>query len=74
MKLAILNKTMYSVRTACPHPKHVNKIIGPFPLKSIYSCPIEVISGITDKGQFQYPNGLKGSQEGNYLYRTQYLT
>ena len=32
--------------------------------KDLYSCPIEVIKGLTDKGQFQYLTGLKGPQEG----------
>ena len=42
----------------------------PSTFKGIYSCPIEVISGITNKGQFQYLNGFKGPQGGNYLYET----
>ena len=36
--------------------------------KGIYSFPIEIIKGLTDKGQFQYLTGLKGPQEGTYLY------
>ena len=32
-----------------------------------------VISGFTDKGQFQYLTNLKGPQEGTYLYTTQFL-
>ena len=31
-------------------------------VKDIYSCPIEVIKGLTDKGQFQYLANLKGPQ------------
>ena len=36
--------------------------------KGIYYCPIEIIKGLTDKGQFQYLIKLKGPQVGNYLY------
>ena len=43
-------------------------------LKDIYSCPIEIIKGLTDKGQFQYLTKLKGHQEGTYLYTTQFLS
>ena len=43
-------------------------------LKYLYSCPIEIIKGLTDKGQFRYLTGLKGPQEGNYLYTTQFLS
>ena len=32
-----------------------------------YSCPIEIIKRLTDKGQFQYLIGLKGPQERIYL-------
>ena len=32
--------------------------------KDIYSCPLEIIKGLTDKGQFQYLTKLKGPQEG----------
>ena len=35
-------------------------------------CPIEIIKGLTDKGQFQYLTKLMGPQEGTYLYATQY--
>ena len=30
--------------------------------KDIYSCSIEIIKGLTDKGQFQYLAKLKGPQ------------
>ena len=33
-------------------------------VKDIYYCPIEIIKGLTDKGQFQYLTKLKGPQEG----------
>ena len=36
-------------------------------LKGIYHCPIEIIKGLTDKGQFQYLTKLKGPQVGIYL-------
>ena len=38
-----------------------------------YYCPIEIIKGLTDKGQFQYLIKLKGPQVGNYLYTTQFV-
>ena len=31
-------------------------------------CPIEIIKGLTDKGQFQYLTKLMGPQEGTYLH------
>ena len=43
-------------------------------IKGIDYCPIEVIKGLTDKGQFQYLTNLKGPQVGNYLYTTQFLS
>ena len=43
-------------------------------LKGIDHCPIEIIKGSTDKGQFQYLTNLKGPQVGNYLYTTQSLS
>ena len=36
-------------------------------LKDIY-CPIEIIKGLTDKGQFQYLTNFKGPQEGSPVY------
>ena len=35
--------------------------------KGIDHCPVEIIKGLTDKGQFQYLTNLKGPQVGNYL-------
>ena len=43
-------------------------------LKDIDYCPIEIIKGLTDKGQFQYLTKFKGSQEETYLYTTQFLS
>ena len=43
-------------------------------LKGIDYCPIEIIKGLTDKGQFQYLTKLKGPQVGNYLYTAQFLS
>ena len=43
-------------------------------LKGKDYCPIEIIKGLTDKGQFQYLTKLKGPQTGNYLYTTQFLS
>ena len=36
----------------------------------MYYCPIKIIKGLTDKGQFQYLTKLMGPQEGTYLYTT----
>ena len=36
------------------------------PIKDKYYCPIEIIKGLTDKGQFQYLTKLKEPQEGTY--------
>ena len=41
-------------------------------VKGIDYCPVEIIKGLTDKGQFQYLANLKGHQVGNYLYTTQF--
>ena len=35
-------------------------------------CLMEIIKGLTDKGQFQYLTKLMGPQEGTYLYATQF--
>ena len=43
-------------------------------LKDIDYCQIEIIKGLTDKGQFQYLAKSKGPQEGTYLYTTQFLS
>ena len=49
--------------------------LGNGPLfKDLYSCPIEIINGLNDKGLLKYLTGLKGPQEGTYLYNTQFLT
>ena len=41
-------------------------------LKDKDYCPIEIIKGLTDKGQFQHLIKLMGPQEGTYLYATQF--
>ena len=43
-----------------------------FCLKDKDYCPIEIIKGLTDMGQFQYLTILMGPQEGTYLYATQF--
>ena len=43
-----------------------------YKLKDKDYCPIEIIKGLTDKGQFQYLTKLMGPQEGTYLYATQF--
>ena len=44
----------------------------PGKLKDKDYCLIEIIKGLTDKGQFQYLTKLMGPQEGTYLYATQF--
>ena len=39
-------------------------------IKGIYYCQIEIIKGLTDK----YLIKLKGSQVGNYLYPTKFIS
>ena len=39
-------------------------------LKDKDYCPIEIIKGLTDKGQVQYLTKIMGPQEGTYLYAT----
>ena len=46
--------------------------IGALSVKDKDNCPIEIIKGLTDKGQFQYLTKLMGPQEGTYLYATQF--
>ena len=57
-------------------PRHLVRSWLSYPtnLKGIHHCPIEVIKGLTDKGQFQYLTKLKGPQVGNYLFTTQFLS
>ena len=43
-----------------------------YQLKDKDYCPIEIIKGLTDKGQFQYLTKLMGPQEGTYLYAAQF--
>ena len=42
--------------------------------ENLYSCPIEIINGLTDKGYFQHFTGLKGPQKGTYLCVTQFVS
>ena len=42
--------------------------------ENLYSCPIEIINGLTDNGHFQHFTGLKGPQKRTYLYVTQFLS
>ena len=41
-------------------------------VKDTDHCPIEIIKGLTDKGQCQYLTKLMGPQEGTYLYTPQF--
>ena len=43
-------------------------------LKGLYFGPIQVISGFTDKGQFQFPTAFKGPKEGTYLHKTKFIS
>ena len=36
-------------------------------------CLMEIIKGLTDKGQFQYLTKLMGPQEGTYLYEHNFI-
>ena len=45
-----------------------------FNFEDLYPCPIEIIKGLTDKEQLQYLTKLKGTEEGTYLYTTQFLS
>ena len=51
-----------------------SKIFSMRRVKGIDYCIVEIIKGLTDKGQFQYLTNLKGPQVGNYLYTTQFLS
>ena len=68
--------TTISVHTVCKliyvcvYMKHVR--CGTLILKDKDYCPIEIIKGLTDKGQFQNLTKLMGPQEGTYLYATQF--
>ena len=43
----------------------------PFVFKGTYYCPIEIIKGLTDKGQFQYLTKFKGASSGELpVYNT----
>ena len=46
--------------------------LGKLHIKDKDYCPIEIIKGLTDKGQFRYLIKLMGPQEGTYLYATQF--
>ena len=56
-----------------PDPLKNHKATKPvFDVKDKDYCPIEIIKGLTDKGQFQYLTKLMGPPEGTYLYTTQF--
>ena len=54
------------------NPSTVLEVVIDKLLKDKDYCPIEIIKGLTDKGQFQYFTKLMGPQEGTYLYATQF--
>ena len=54
------------------HMRNKNSNVQVRSLKDKDYCPIEIIKGLTDKGQFQYLTKLMGPQEGTYLYATQF--
>ena len=45
-----------------------------WPLKEVYFCPIEIISCLTDKGQFLCLTGLNGPKEVTFLYEVKFLS
>ena len=63
-----LTSTIYGVSSCKPVQYLCNTMF-----KDIYLCPIEIIKGLTDKGQFLYLTKLKGSQKGTNLYTTQFF-
>ena len=40
----------------------------------VYSCPLEIMKGLTDKEQFQYLTKLKGPKLETFLCTTQFLS
>ena len=52
--------------------KNVATLTGTLLVKDKDYCPIEIIKGLTDKGQFQYLTKSMGPQEGTYLYATHF--
>ena len=50
------------------------KLILPYLFKDKYSCLLEIIKGLPNKGQFQLFTKLKGPQEGTYLNTTHFFT
>ena len=63
------NYIIFCQRYSCLSSVNVHCII-----KGIYNCLIEIIKGLTGKGQFQYLTKLKGPIVGNYLYTTHFLS
>ena len=61
---------IYEALNSLDDDKNIHFVIMRF--KDIDHCPIEIIKGLTDKGQFQYLTKLMGPQEGTYLYTTQF--
>ena len=62
---------MFSISTET-HKTHQEGVYEIDLIKDKDYCPIEIIKGLTDKGQFQYLTKLMGPQEGTYLYATQF--
>ena len=62
---------LYTDKYASP-VSELEGLMEAFVLKDKDYCPIEIIKGLTDKGQFQYLTKLMGPQEGTYLYATQF--
>ena len=50
------------------------KLMSYLDLKTCIPCPIDIIKGLNDKGQFQYLTKSKGPQEGTYQYTTQFVS
>ena len=73
MRIITLALTVFKKSTFQKN-SHLNLLGSKFDLdvKDKDYCPIEIIKGLTDKGQFQYLTKLMGPQEGTYLYATQF--
>ena len=74
MELKGIERSTKREETPVPHNVYDPEDCNAIKLKDLYSYPIEIIKGLTDKGQSQYLTGLKGPQEGTSLYTTQFLS
>ena len=67
------SKELFHLDGSFEYPQHIfwlrikKNIFLVCTLKDIYYCPLEIIKGLIDKGQFQYLTKLMGPQEGTYI-------